>query len=216
MTVNYRYIGKGTTDSNGVAHISEDANGDPISPPGDVGVGAGLIDVVASKDDPDHISGMSLQETYELMDAIFYDNGASDNSSNWSLSSVGYSSDGEAVTLNNATGSTKWCIPKVSSSTTGYVTSGNNYIFEFELLNVNSETVNVLFGGQSFALASYISTSDWTHIKYVVENGICSVYVGDSSSYSTRNTVSFSETNISFRISNNESYKFKNIKLYPI
>ena len=159
---------------------------------------------------------MFLQERYELLDGIFYDSGTSDNSSNWSLSSVGYNSDGTGVTLNNATGSTKWCIPKANGSTTGYLSSGNNYILEFDLKNVNSATVNVLFGGQSFGLVSYISTSDWTHIKYVLENGVCSVYVNDNTSYSIRNTVSFSETNVSFRVSNGESYQFKNIKLYQI
>ena len=78
MTVSYRFIGKGTTDANGVAHITEDANGDTVSPPGYVGVGAGEIDVVASVDKPIS-SGSVVSQPYEVLDCYKYDGGTTAN-----------------------------------------------------------------------------------------------------------------------------------------
>ena len=50
--VNYVCIGKGTTDENGIAHITHDCNGNPLSEPGYKGSGAGETLIVASLDKP--------------------------------------------------------------------------------------------------------------------------------------------------------------------
>lgn len=71
MTLKYRYIGKGTTDSNGIAHMTEDADGQTVT--GYTGTGKGLTDIIASTDDSTKISDSSIvSETYELYDCLAY------------------------------------------------------------------------------------------------------------------------------------------------
>ena len=66
----YRYIGYGVTDSNGVAHLDHDPQGNPIN--GYTGTGAGEVDVIASTDNP--ITGSSIvSEIYGVFDTRWYD-----------------------------------------------------------------------------------------------------------------------------------------------
>lgn len=70
---NYRYLGYGITDENGIAKLDHDANGDPITH-SYTGTGAGKVDIVASLDDQSHISDSSIQsETYEVLDAKIFE-----------------------------------------------------------------------------------------------------------------------------------------------
>ncbi len=67
MTIKYRYIGKGTTDSNGIAHMTEDADGQTVT--GYTGTGKGLTDIIASTDDSSHISeGSFVSVIYPVWD----------------------------------------------------------------------------------------------------------------------------------------------------
>ena len=72
METDYIYLGYGKTDNTGKAKLEYDANGDPIDH-SYTGTGAGEIDIVASTDDPQHISSSSLQDTFSLLDALYYD-----------------------------------------------------------------------------------------------------------------------------------------------
>ena len=75
MTTTYVYLGYGTTDSNGVAKLDHDANGDEISH-SYTGTGAGELDIVSSLDGPSDIDESSVQsEPYTIEDAIVYDTG---------------------------------------------------------------------------------------------------------------------------------------------
>ena len=77
--VNYRYLGYGITNEQGIATLDHDAQGNPITH-SYTGTGAGKVDIVASLDDSSHISESSIQsETYELMDAMYYDPALSGN-----------------------------------------------------------------------------------------------------------------------------------------
>lgn len=67
-----RYLGKGTTDEHGVAHLTEDASGSTVNPPGYVGQGIGELDVVASVDKP-IASGSVVSQPYPVIDAIAKD-----------------------------------------------------------------------------------------------------------------------------------------------
>ena len=58
--VNYRYLGYGITNEQGIAHLDHDANGDPITH-SYTGTGAGELDIIASLDDNTKISESSLQ-----------------------------------------------------------------------------------------------------------------------------------------------------------
>lgn len=66
----YRYLGYGTTNSNGVAHLDHDPQGNPIN--GYTGTGAGEIDVVASLDNP-IIDDSIVSEPYPVFDCPVYD-----------------------------------------------------------------------------------------------------------------------------------------------
>ena len=68
---NYRYLGYGITNEQGIATLDHDANGDPITH-SYTGTGAGEIDIVASLDDTSKISDSSIQsETYGVLDYFY-------------------------------------------------------------------------------------------------------------------------------------------------
>ena len=70
---NYRYLGYGITNEQGIAHLDHDANGDPITH-SYTGTGAGELDIIASLDDQSHISDSSIQSgTYPVLDCTFRD-----------------------------------------------------------------------------------------------------------------------------------------------
>lgn len=68
----YRYLGYGTTDNNGVAHLKKNASGQDVN--GYVGTGAGEVDVIASLDNP-IIEGSIVSETFTVYDYYKYDDG---------------------------------------------------------------------------------------------------------------------------------------------
>ena len=81
----YRLIGQDTTNSSGVASVNY------------TGTGKGLTQIVASTDDPSHISEGSLQsEIYATWDCLFYDDAIQGTSNdNWtSLNKMTRGSDG--------------------------------------------------------------------------------------------------------------------------
>ena len=70
----YRYLGYGTTDSNGVAHLQYDSEGHEITPNGYHGTGAGEVDVIASLDKPITSSSI-VSEPYNVWDTYKWDTG---------------------------------------------------------------------------------------------------------------------------------------------
>lgn len=74
MVEKYKFVGSGVTNSQGVAQLTHDANGNPLATPGYVGSGKGLTQMCASLDSPTAISsGSDLSEIYEVIDATFKD-----------------------------------------------------------------------------------------------------------------------------------------------
>ena len=67
----YRYLGYGTTDSNGIAKLDHDDTGSSIAH-SYTGTGAGEIDVVASLDE-EIVEGSIVSEIYEVWDYIKHD-----------------------------------------------------------------------------------------------------------------------------------------------
>ena len=121
----YRYIGKGITDSNGVAHLTEDAEGNTVT--GYTGVGAGEVDIVASCDDSSTISSSSLQsETYSLWDIIWYDK----DSATWNVSngSTSYSDNARSITFNSDSGLAN---PLVNNNSF-FIPCTDDFIIEFD------------------------------------------------------------------------------------
>lgn len=161
------------------------------------------------------MSTVSLfQEIYGVIDGLYFEDGATDKSSNWNLSSVGYSSDGESVTLNNTTGSSKWSVLKINSSTT-YLDSSLDYCMELDVKNVNATNVTLILDNTNVNVKDYITTSDFTHIKIYTDRSQSKVFYEIDGV--TRNvTMGTADGHITFRVGNNESYSFKNFVVYPI
>lgn len=75
----YRYLGYGVTNSNGVAHLDHDPQGNPIN--GYTGTGAGEVDVIASTDNPVS-SGSIVSVPCSVWDTLIYDSGINDGHKN--------------------------------------------------------------------------------------------------------------------------------------
>ena len=69
----YKYLGYGVTNSEGVAHLDHDADGEPIDH-SYTGVGAGEIDVLASLDNP-IVEGSIVSVPCNVLDCYKYDEG---------------------------------------------------------------------------------------------------------------------------------------------
>lgn len=161
------------------------------------------------------ISGSVVSEPYEVIDAIFRDIGDTDNSSNWNLGGVGYTQSNDAVTLNNATGSTRWCTPKVNGSNISLDTT-KDYCIEIDIKNVNCTDLRIILQYTSVYLHSYVSTSDFTHIKiYSSKSEGKTYYIVDGTTRSVNNSSTVS-TDMTLRIANGGGYMFKNFSIYPI
>lgn len=73
MVEKYKFVGSGVTNSQGVAQLTHDANGNQLATPGYVGSGKGLTQMCASLDSPTAMSsGSDLSETHEVCDCKYY------------------------------------------------------------------------------------------------------------------------------------------------
>lgn len=214
----HRCIGKGVTDDNGIAHITHSSNDNGATftqsaSNGYLGTGKGQVGVIASMDKK-LVDGSIVSGTYNVIDGLYFEDGKSDKSSNWNLSSVGYSSDGESVTLNNTTGSSKWSVLKINASTT-YLDSTLDYCMELDVKNVSGTNVALILDNTNVNVKDYITTSDFTHIKIYTDRSQSKVFYEIDGV--TRNvTMGTADGHITFRVGNNESYSFKNFVVYPI
>ena len=211
MTV-YKYLGWGITNENGVAQLKYDENGDELDH-SYTGVGAGEVDVLASLDNPVS-EGSIVSVPYSVLDGLYFEDGTSDKSSNWNLSNVTYSSDGEAVTLNNQSGGNRWCTLKIGSSTS-YLDSSLDYCMEIDVKKDTATDIRLILDNTNVYVQSYISASDFTHIKIYTSRSQSKVFyvIGGV----TREVAMVTANgNIQFRVANGESYSFKNFVVYPI
>lgn len=103
--VNYKYLGYGITNSEGVARLDHDQNGNPISH-SYTGTGAGEINIVASLDNP-IVEGSLVSETYGLIDAKYYNDGSSVNGLSIQ-NGVSCVSDGGYINISTSTSGEKY------------------------------------------------------------------------------------------------------------
>ena len=208
---NYKFIGTGETDASGVARLTKDPNGQTIN--GYVGSGVGEVDFVASLDNP-IVDGSIVSEIYSVLDGLYFEDGTSDKSSNWNLSSVGYSSNGEYVTLNNQSGGNRWCTLKIGSSTS-YLDSSLDYCMEIDVKKDTATDIRLILDNTNVYVQSYTSASDFTHIKIYTSRSQSKVfYIIDGVTREV--AMATANGNIQFRVANGESYSFKNFVVYPI
>lgn len=222
---NYRYLGYGITDENGIATLDHDSNGDPITH-SYTGTGAGEIDVVASLDDQSHISDSSiLSETYETLDCIKYDNAtqSSHNDSIWnSINPTGLDfireQDYTSLTLQTGT-----------SGATNYIIGlSNGVAIDFDIYQVDGTNGNgfctIYSQNQSltwFSLGNVQSEiGEWIPLRLILnETNATLTHRENTSKSSTKDYVANEPiTRIRFAFNSNaiNSIRLRNIRIYLI
>lgn len=163
--VNYVYLGYGITDSNGVAKLDHDANGNVLSH-SYTGVGAGELDIVASLDAPEDMGTESLQsQVYQLFDCYKYDSGMSDYNDIWTQSS-------QNVLIRESSGEYS-TIKETTIGTTAFITITNipltDYRIEVDVFQVdgtqNEWFLTVLKQNYSDISSANSKLGEWKHIS---------------------------------------------------
>ena len=195
---NYRYLGYGITDENGIAHLDHDADGQAITH-SYTGTGAGEIDVVASLDDSTHISDSSIQsETYEVIDAFLKDNGTTDTSI-WASSTATIDRNvSNEYTHFTGTGSSNAVI-LVKNGVNDVFDYTKNWAIEFDGWNVNASNIYVYQGSSSKGGVNNPTSSDFVHIRleYDATNQAIKIF---KDNVQQGNTVSLNSVTTNFSI----------------
>lgn len=199
-----RLLGTGITNSNGVATLDTAPDGTTLTH-SYTGVGAGKIDVVAE-------SGSLQSETYELLDAIFVDNGVSTdyNDTGWTNSNL--------VSPLDRTDGTK--LEQSNTANAGFrfriLSQTTDICIEFDFKVVNASDGIFSFRNGSTSLKTIYASNvgaeanTWTHLKVTVKDG--KYYLNTSTS-----GTALSEWNrFNFQSYNGNSIKYKNFVIYPI
>ena len=206
----YRYLGYGTTDANGVAHLTKNASGQDVN--GYVGTGAGEVDVIASLDNP--ISqGSIVSGTLSVIDGSFFDTGLSDSTANVVLSRMSRekTSNGAVIT---ATGNNAWAIMKQNSPV-----FSNNCIIEFDLIanETPSTSVAIDLSTQGDAYQNKIYFEDLGHYKIQVTSESITALTGSQSIYLQKSQYPPSDVRISFYLGQTgDTITYKDFVVYPI
>jgi len=213
---NYRYLGYGITDENGIAKLDHDAQGNPIDH-SYTGTGAGELDIIASLDDSTKISESSIQSgTYATLDCIQYDSGITGSvNQNWkntsALTSATSNSNGTTFVNNNA------------STVIAYFNKQGSSTAEFDWeypLRVEFDCVEktgiTYWQFRSTGSANAPNLNNYNTGKYrmdIIESSM-KFYVDDQliTSYNYDNTA-FA---IRLVLNSNASIIFKDFKVYPI
>ena len=218
MTTNYRYLGYGVTDENGIAHLDHDAQGNPITH-SYTGTGAGKVDIVASLDDSSHISESSIQsEIYELMDCLVYDDGTSDPKKTSFIKS------GNGTVTIGSNGTTITATSNTTYRNTTLITG------DFEIILQATLVSSVRIGVQTSADLGYKQTKfnyfDVTDTYFKlrrVGSTFTSQYSSDGVNWTNRSleTNNVGDNDCYFIISlettgTERTITYKNLKIYPI
>lgn len=218
MVERYKFVGSGVTNSQGVAQLTHDANGNPLATPGYVGSGKGLTQMCASLDSPTAISsGSDLSETYSVIDALLRDGGTSSDPS------VSFWNTARG-SLNRGTDGTELLINSGESNMMAYfnLTNKDSFIIEFDAI---FDCVRGSGGGElqlrtsSWSIIGVAYLADypkdtWTPIKLQVKNGQLTIWIGNAQLTPT----SISNAGMfNFYIGADDNYfKYKNFRYYPI
>lgn len=216
MTVNYVYLGYGTTDENGECKLDHDANGDSISH-SYTGTGAGKIDVVASLDSRSSISDSSLvSETFVVWDTLFFDTGLDESkNSQWN---VGQGSGTKELTENglkisNPSDTTRYDLfVRQTGKTTNYYWNAP-FCVEVDITEMigNASRLQIFSNQTSEALNVINSIGHWK----IIYDGTTVTITKDNGSPTTY-TKNMPNARIGFYIVTGGSITYKNFKIYSI
>lgn len=206
-TYKYRCIGRGTTDSQGIAHITHDCEGNALQTQGYTGVGAGIMDFIASTDSPSNISDNSFQSSvHEVIDALYYDKCNTDTSARYrthSDNTIALDGSSLKLTIGNATNSNKYAILDTNYS---YATlsdyTGKTVRLKVDVNPSNEVRVRIRqsVGGQLIDADSLYTTSSSTiTVDAEIDPNATRIYFGlyaDSSNNPAGSTVTFNNFTI--------------------
>ena len=196
-----RLIGTGTTDANGKVSISYE------------GEGAGKLQIVAE-------SGSLLSETYEIIDATFYDKAIEGSkNTNWNNynNRITVETDNTGTTLTNTNSSNGYCFANGSDP---FVFT--DYCCEFDVLAINGAVKWYHQDNNSnqdlFRIDNYYS-SGTVHFKLECQDGSLKVYTDGTLRTTVTNTVTGPfevAIRIDANVSDPRSIKYKEFIIYPI
>ena len=204
---NYRYLGYGVTNENGVAKLDHDAQGQEISH-SYTGVGAGEIDVLASLDNP-IAEGSIVSQPYEVHDCIFYDGAVNGNKNDdWTTISKLHRYDTYTSYEGSAFNNTRI---KVNSSENLPM---GEYCVEFTVLeNTNGR----LYYNDGNVISIDLSVGHWRVLN--TSDGKITPYLDGQIQTSLINTYNYSAQTMTIGFSNGNNtalLKFKDFEVYPI
>ena len=209
--MSYRYLGYGITDSNGEAKLEYDENGNHLDH-SITGTGAGELDIVASLDKPIG-SGSIVSETYEIIDATYYDDGVtSPKTKTW------YNQDNAFSVSIDDTGTLLSCS---ASSLKSFFADGTNWSSSSKFtapLCVEVDIESVTGSDVVLAILSNvnptISLTGRSTVKMIWDGSKVEKYIDGVLTGTTQN-VTQTPVAIGFRMTTG-SVKYKNFKIYPI
>ena len=216
----YKYLGYGVTDSNGVAKLDHDAEGQELQH-SYTGVGAGEVDVVASLDNPVS-SGSIVSETYSIWDTLFHLECTSETN-NWNYTDTRVSASFDE-NGGHFTGLESTSFKQVTLSNNGarFLDGTKDYIIEYDIKKSIAVRLALIDNGANTRPLAYIGgvySDDWNHIKivYNANNHTATVYVNDTaltpvdlSSYTmTTFGITFLDNS-----TNQMDFYIRNIKIY--
>jgi len=221
MVERYKFVGSGVTNSQGVAQLTHDANGNPLATPGYMGSGKGLTQMCASLDSPTVMSsGSDQSKTYIVDDTIAYDL-CTDNShsSQWSHSNPNeVTVDNTGMLINhNTTG--------LSTNTFKTPSASSNFCYttpirvEFDVVSITSQARIQFYDNTSLISLklSEIGAVAGSHVKLVLDLNslVCFAYVDDVLKIvrMTDTGNPLGDFTFRFRLEDMSSLKFKNLKI---
>lgn len=215
----YTYLGYGTTNSEGIAHLDHDANGDAISH-SYTGTGAGEIDIVASLDD--EITESSILSETSVLDCLFLDAGMSENTHYYNHQSRTTDTyDNTGRTLSNSTGTTSHYYlvsPPTTPSTASDSSFSADYCIELDLLSYDGTGyINITDGTNAFYRSwSNLGLTGGEHLRFEIKSNSQKIYINNNPTASWSATNNYTTTSIDIAVGSGKSVKYKNLKVYPI
>ena len=230
MVVNYRCIGKGVTNSNGVAQMTHSSSDNGVTftqlaNNGYEGVGKGKVDIVASMDKIIN-SGSVVSQPVEVLDCIFYDDGIVNPNTKW---------DCNQVTRSEETNGTKFLVTTTSASARASMNPlDNSSVYDFDAIPMAWEFDVVEWVGTGSCQAQFLQSSPSTlnkvfniHTRSPNGKSFKIVYTGSKLelwidgvhqdgdmivTYDTNNKI-----RVGFAFATKDDYLIvKNVKAYPI
>ena len=219
--INYRYLGYGVTNSNGVAHLTNGADGQPLSENGYTGTGKGLTQIVASTDDKDHISEGSLQsEIYEVSDLLFYDSALTNEKWNSNYANVSLNrelvSNGTKLSYTADSG-TRYCNTLIKGVQTWFdSTKAYQVDFDIEWERNSDSAVGCGFGNSGYNIHNQFSgaLSGSGHYKIITDGATYQFYL-DGVKKGTPITIT-GNNGFFFLVYRTGSITFSNLKIHEI